>query len=173
VLIADLERARDPGSEVLIEQVRGAARLAEGLQALSEGDEATARSAFGEACRLLPSLADRPGLIASRLRYHMPLWHEPSRRFAILKTATATWPDRSSDVARYVRAWAFFAALRLGRWREAASLARGWPVAGTTGFCRRVAPVLDRRIRRWALQRRYRGSEDARIERSVSRSAAI
>jgi hypothetical protein len=54
--------------------------------------------------------------------------------------------------------------VRLRRPREAARLARGWPVAGTTGFCRRIVPVLKRWVRRLILDRRYRGSEDVRIE---------
>jgi hypothetical protein len=166
-LLSDLEQAQLPDREDLIDQAGGAARLIDGLRALSTADESAARSAFEDACRLLPTLGGRPGLIAGRLRNHMPRWHESGSRFSILKMATATWPDRSSDVARFLRAWAFFAALRLGLLREAARLARSWPVVGTTGFCRRVRPVVRKRLRRWALERLYRGSEDARIEHTA------
>jgi len=162
-LIAELERAGDRDSNALLEQAKGAARLAAGLRALSEADEATARSAFEEACRLLRSLSGNSGLIAARLEKHMPRWHEPERRLGILTMATAAWPDRRSDVGRYLRAWAFLVGLRLRRLREAARLARAWPVAGTTGFCWRVAPVLGRRVRRRALERLYRGREDAGV----------
>jgi hypothetical protein len=166
-LIADLKRAGDPGSEALLEQAKGAARLAAGLRALSEADEATARSALEEACRLLPPLSGHPGLIASRLRKQMPLWDEPGVRLRILTMAVNAWPDRRSDVGRYLRAWALLIAVRLGRPREAARLARRWPVAGTIGFCRRVVPVLRARLRRGVLVRLYRGREEALIEHSA------
>ena len=172
-LIADLERARYPGSEALLEQAKGAARLAAGLRALSKADEASARSAFEEACRLLPSLSARPGLIGSRLRMHMPLWHEPELRLRILVNAAAAWPDPRSDVGRYLRVWGFLTALRLRKLREAAGLARAWPVVGTASFCWRVAPVLGRRIRRVALERLYRGREDARIEPTAAVASEV
>jgi hypothetical protein len=167
MLIAELERAGDPDSEALLRQAKGVARLAAALRALSEGDEPIARSAFAEACRLLPPLSGHPALIASRLRNQMPLWDEPEKRLRILVTAMTAWPDRRSDVGRYLRAWALLIALRLGRPREAARLARRWPVAGTIGFCRRVLPVLRARLRRGVLVRVYRGREDARIEHSA------
>jgi hypothetical protein len=94
----------------------------------------------------------------------MPLWDEPEKRLRILMTAMTAWPDRRSDVGRYLRAWALLLALRLGRLREAARLARRWPVAGTIGFCRRVAPLLRGRLRRGVLVRLYRGREEAWIE---------
>jgi len=166
-LIADLEQARDPGSEALLEQAKGVAQLVAGLQALSEGDEATARSALEEACRLLPSLPGRAALIASRMEKQMPLWHEPEMRLRILLTAVKAWPDRRSDVGRYLQVWAVLTALRLRRPKEAAVLARRWPVAGTIGFCRRVAPLLRARFRRRALERLYRGREDARLEQAA------
>jgi Glycosyl transferase family 2 len=163
-LVAELERGGDSDSETLLEQAKGAAQLAAALRALSEADEATARSALAEACRLLPRLSGRAGLIASRLEKQMPLWHEPEMRLRILLTALKAWPDRRSDVGRYLRAWAVLTALRLGRLQEAAVLARRWPVAGTIGFCWRVAPLLRARFRRRALERLHRGREDARIE---------
>jgi hypothetical protein len=94
----------------------------------------------------------------------MPLWHEPEARHRILMMATAAWPDRRSDVGRYLRAWSILTALRLRRLREAAGLVRRWPVAGSIGFCRGVAPLLRARFRRRALERLYRSREDARIE---------
>jgi hypothetical protein len=98
---------------------------------------------------------------------HMPLWHEPEMRLLILVKAAAAWPDPRSDVGRYLRAWGFLTALRLRRLREAARLARAWPMAGTMGFCRRAAPILGRRIRRLAFELLHRGREDAGIEHTA------
>jgi hypothetical protein len=147
-LVAAAEQLH-PQRRGLLDEARGGLHLARAMRAVERNDAVAVRRELEEACRLT-RLSALPEVAESPIRRHLTGAQDPYERLRALKMVAELWPDDRADSARYMRGLAVVAALQARRPREAARLARSWPVDGTAGFVRRIGPVLHRRaLRSW------------------------
>jgi len=129
----------------------GLATYLAALRAFARDDVPAARRELAAACVAIPELSREPQLVANRLAL---LRFGAADRLHTFTTAVELWPNPSADTAIYLRFHALVLAVRLGRWRTAAKLARGWPVAATPSFAARSGKLFAKLARRTLQQRR-------------------
>jgi hypothetical protein len=165
-LAAAAENLPEPERGEVSGQARCLIHLSKAMLALDRGNVKAVKVHTEEACRLFP-VSDFPGLVEPRTRCHLTRAHDPGERLRALNTLIELWPDRRSDTVRYLRAAAIGVCLRLGRPGEAGRLIAGWPRGESLGFARRVAPLVQRRLRRGWQERRHRARENAEFPRDT------
>jgi hypothetical protein len=129
----------------------GLATYLAALRAFARDDVPAARRELAAACVALPELSREPQAVANRLAL---LRFGTAQRLRTFATAADLWPDPHADTALYLRFHAVVLAARLGRWREAARLAWGWPLRATPAFAARSGKLFAKLVRRTLQQRR-------------------
>jgi hypothetical protein len=87
-----LRRELTARDATLARAVDGFEASVRGMQAILEGDSALAAAHLGRACELVPELGTRRHLIARRLSFCHPAWHEPAERARLLEVLDSCWP---------------------------------------------------------------------------------
>jgi glycosyl transferase family 2 len=148
----------EPDRSRLAAEAAGTLHLARAIRALDRGDDAAVRAELEAAYRGMPP-PDKPFTMRHRIVDHCSRSHEDNERLRILGTLADLWPDETSVVAHYLRAWGALLALRLRRPREAAGLLAGWRLRGTLRFAWKMPSLLTKLARASLHERRYRNVE--------------
>jgi hypothetical protein len=155
-----LERLERRDTPELLAGARAMLALSATARALGERDDAAARAAAEEACRLRPQLAGTPGPLLVRLK------SSARDREALIRSCAAAaglWPEPRGDAARFLRAYAVMLLLRGGHPVRAARLFAAGPALLEPGFVVRSAPRVLRLSRARLAELRRRGRETARL----------
>ena len=158
------ERVDRPDRAALARRAQGRVEFAKSLRGLAEHDDAAARVALENACRLVPELAAMQEYVSRRM---LKIGVTPEEKHRIIETAARLWPDPRCDTALFLRWQAAGRAFRRRQPGTALQLLAGTPLPAVPALLVRNRSRWARLARRRAQALRHRGEESRELEPAV------